>query len=296
MDSDIQATINAFTNGWVFLQKKGKETAAEFTKIYTLSMGLSFLELLILLVILLMGMGSVLFEGVGSKEYIYNISATLVRNVFVIAALSIPVILVFRIINAAVGAVTYLVVGGKKTNLMKDIGSLMIPVGGYAIAAFLLQVAIFIVPAAIMIIAILAGLDGWIIFTLVFFLLAITFAIWIVVRFLIQFGMLELVIHKNGVIGSIKTSIRLVKENWKMILIFDVAMFVVLMAIGIITQAVMYILQVFFYMAILVPPLIILVLILFVIFTLIQSVLTGLIVIPTQYLFWKSVKRGANGQ
>ncbi|MFH1520962.1 MAG: hypothetical protein ABID61_04920 [Candidatus Micrarchaeota archaeon] len=278
-----------------FYKKKGKNTAIEFTKIYSLSICLSFLEFLILAAIIVIGAGSVLFAGFGSNEYIYNIAAALVSNILIIAGLSIPIILIFRIINAAVGAVPYLVVGDRKTTLISDVISLLVPVGGYAIAAFLLQVVVFIIPAAIMIIVVLAGIDVWIVIIIMLIILAITFAIWVVIRFLIQFGMLELVINKKGVIESIKASMTLAKENWKMILIFDVAMFIVLIVIGVVSEAVMYILQMFFYISVMIPPLIVIVLLLFVLISLIQSVLTGLIVIPIQYIFWKSVNGVKNG-
>jgi|GEM_PF-5847210 len=127
---------------------------------------------------------------------------------------------------------------------------------------------------------------------LAFTLLFISILILIVFLFFAQFAVLELLINERGPWESIMNSLELVKKNFWAVIAFDIAYWIISMALGSVMAFISYSIQILFFMLMMVNPLagiLIMVLILLIVEIIYVAGMKA-IMLPFMYKFWKNIQ------
>ncbi|MBN1170081.1 hypothetical protein JXA56_03575 [Candidatus Micrarchaeota archaeon] len=200
------------------LEKNWKKLAIDFSKIY----GLIYLILIISTIIMV---GSWLMVSTGIMGNIWI-------GIAVAVAATIVLQIIMIVLTGVIRATAYLVVSeraaGKSIGIIREAGKLLFPVARYTLVIIAIQIAILAVIIAP--ILLLSGSASVILMTIFAVACIIAFVVFL---FIIQFGLLEVIYSKTGVIASLKASINKVKKNVVPVFIFDLILLVIVLALSI---------------------------------------------------------------
>ena len=153
---------------------------------------------------------------------------------------------------------------------------------GYALFVLLLMVVLFGLPFLVLLIPNIG-------FLLLFPLLLVSLIVYIIIHFLIQFTFWELVLGGKRLIDSIRVSIALVRSNLVGVLVFDIALFIIGLIVAGFFWAISNILQIVVLPLSIFLPIagLVLYVILYMVVTIIQSILIYMVEYPFNLVYWK---------
>jgi len=269
-----------------FLQKKASPLFVDLLKIEAGST-------ILLIAVLVMGVFAMWGLGLIPESFDFsdkeNFASEMIKFLPLIAGLAVAM-LVGGILSTIFESVGYNAVDlrmkNSKVRILERFSRNFLPVLSLIVLLGVIQVIIFFPP-------ILSLLSRNVTLMFLSFVLFMLSAIVLVIfLFFVQFVMLELVINGRGPWESIKQSYSLVKNNFWGVLVFDIAYWVIAMALGSVMGVISYVFQLFVYGGLMVSPLlgIAFAFILMFIIGLVYNAITKTIMLPFQYKFWKGIQ------
>ncbi|MBU0532855.1 hypothetical protein KKB44_05170 [Candidatus Micrarchaeota archaeon] len=275
MGNDLDSVGKSLNDTFKFLTKNYKMEFTEFVKIYLLMYVVAILGILII--------GGAAFLILGSMIVLPNTPWILA----IIGLVALLIVLIFVILTTSISSTAYTVIDKKELDIFGKIKEILVPVAKYFIGMGLLKIAVFGIPAIIVLFGFLNNQQLMLWLGVLLFILCIL--VWIVIGFFIQFALVEIVIRKKDGIEAIKDSYRLVKKNIVATVVFDILLMVAMFAINAVFGAIQNLVGVVFIFGIFNIAFMVLGGIFMIVIMFFQSIIMGMIMIPAQYFFWKAI-------
>lgn len=259
------------------LMRDYKQLGISFTKIYTLAFIIDIIALAAIGALVLLGLGGSLLLGDAIKD-----PALIIPLVII----GVGVFMAFSVVSVAVGAVTYNAVherlSGRSVSVLAKSMELLPPMAAY-----------FFIYAIILLFAFAVVGVSWTVFgvTIVFPVIVMLLAIaaLIALMFLFQFTIMEIAVNGTGVLESFRRSASLVRRNLLVTFVFDIALFLLAVAVSAVFSALSQGLSLGFALGAITPLFLLPVILAIMVVSLIQSIVTGMVTVPVQYFFWRSL-------
>ena len=263
-----------------FAMKNFRELAVRISKIYLLTFGLFVAALIIIVAPALALGGASLFSGSWAL-------------LFPLLALAIVVLLAVGFVNASINMVRFIAVEdvAKKaqTRIIASATPLISSVVVYSIASLLLVVVFVGIPVLLGSMVGFSGSAGTV--GLLAFVLAIAFALVFLILFslFVQFSALEIAINKKGGIEALRSSYALVRNNLAAVIIYDIILFIISFAIGMVFGVINQVLSFGMAMGAFNIALLVIVVCIYAVVVIAESILINTVLTPVEYFFWKSL-------
>jgi len=293
----MSGTDIAFDNvkkGFEFTQKNYRKFFNEMLKIIVLSFAVTF-ALVMILTLLAVGLAGV-FSGS---------AAPMIAGILILIAL----IFVAAIIGEAIESVVYNAMDkwGKKMNIWGQAKKNLKPIFLYVLAMIVIYGILVILPMMLMLGVSFGSLAygeenpavmaGFVVGQLGARLYQMVASI--IIAFILQFVMFELIVARMGIIDSIRKSFSIVKKNFIPTIVFDIVTWAISMAVAVVAiVALLILLLILGLIAFALYGIagdtalwiIALGVLIFIIFILALSALELTVVLPMQYYYWKAVR------
>lgn len=293
--TEIDIAFDNVKKGFEFTQKNHKKFFNEMLKIIVLSFAVTFAVIIAITVLFVASVG------------IFADAAT----ILVVGILAmIVLIFIAAIIGESIESVIYNVMDkwGKKVNIWGQAKKNMKPIFLYVLAMIVIYGILVILPMMLMLgasfgslaygeenPAVMAGFVAGQLGARLYQMVA-----GIILAFILQFVMFELIVARMGVIDSIKKSVSIVKKNFVPTIVFDVVTWAISMAVAVVAiVALLILLLILGLIAFALYGIagdaalwiiIALGVLIFIIFILALSALELTVVLPMQYYYWKAVR------
>ncbi len=276
MANSLDTVTSSVGSSLDFAAKNFKGLAAGMTKVYLLEYAFTLVVAAILAAAVL---------GLGGAAILTKSFAVLVPLILI----GIILLVFMGIVNASISLVRYSVVddvGKRPTPIIKSAADNLQPAAVYELASLAGIIVLGGIPIAIGIALFAFGVAGVLLGAL-FFLLAI--ALIAAFLLLIQFAGVEIAVNRCGGIEALKRSAALVRKNLWAVLIFDIALFILSFAIGILFSIVDQVLVLGMGLGALSVAFFAFFFVIYLVALLAESVIAGCVITPATYFFWKAV-------
>lgn len=279
----LDMVVAPFKETWKLIEKSYKELFIDFAKVYLLTFLFGAIAGgAIIAFMLALGIGASI--------------ADLLTNPPILIAIALIGGIIFvgiSIITSAISTTMYPLVEartkGKRIDIIKTAIDFIPRMAKYLLLVWGISILIFLPGVVVLGIALFVESLG-LLALLAPLMVLISVGAYLIFAFLIQFAIIELALKKMGPVEAIKTSMAKVKRNWLVVLGFDILVFLVSLAIGVLSSVVQQGISFLGILAIVNIALVALVFILAVILMLITTILTAMATIPAFYYFWRSMK------
>ncbi len=262
-----------------FAMKNFRELAVRIAKIYLLTFGIFAAALAVIAALAIALGGASLLGG----------NAAMLLPLILVAVVAIIAVIIF---NASINMVRFVAVEdvSKKagTRIIATAMPLIPAVVVYSIASLIL-IGVFVgVPMAVGFVA-MAGLKGAA--GLILFILAMVAAVVLAILFslFLQFASLDIAINKSGGIDALKRSYALVRKNLAAVIIYDIILFLISFAIGVVFGILNELLSLGFAIGAFNIALLAIVLVIYFAVVIAESILINTVLTPVEYFFWKGI-------
>ncbi len=281
MAGSLDTATSSIGSSLEFVMKNYKALLAEMAKVYVLGFGITMAALAVCAILLLAFGGAALVSG--------GAAAMGMLLPFIVAALI--VLFLAGIASTCVMLARFPIIDGmarkSRPPILGTAGSLLSPVAVYSVIMAVLALIVLGVPLAISLFAFSGGGGGALLVAVA--LLVVMILIWIVIAFFVQFAQLGMVMNGQGAIDALRGSAALVRKNMATVLVFDIGLFVISFAVGIVFSIIN---QVFVFAISLAAVNIVLLALLFLLYialVIIEGVVISAVVSPVQLFFWKTI-------
>lgn len=293
MTDDIDLAVDNVKKGLDFSFKNYRKFFPEMLKVTVLSAGIVFGAVIIIALLFY----AVFATGSGLEQTWLTIA--------VLIAFAIIVILAMTFTSSAVESVVYNIMDrwGKKTRIIPNFKKNFKPIFFYTLALIAINIVVFI-PVIIIAIAIaVGGVESAL--SSIFgelFIRIYQFVAGMIVAFILQFALFELIIARTGVIASIKKSYSIAKKTFIPTVVFDILAwvvgFVASLVLIIVLLVVALILGLIAFVIVsgivgseaLILPIIAFVVLLLLIFVIISTAVELTVTLPMKYFYWKKAR------
>ncbi len=293
MTDDIDLAVDNVKKGLDFSFKNYRKFFPEMLKVTVLSAGIVFGAVIIIALLFY----AVFATGSGLEQTWLTIA--------VLIAFAIIVILAMTFTSSAVESVVYNIMDrwGKKTRIIPNFKKNFKPIFFYTLALIAINIVVFI-PVIIIAIAIaVGGVESAL--SSIFgelFIRIYQFVAGMIVAFILQFALFELIIARTGVIASIKKSYSIAKKTFIPTVVFDILAWVVGFVASliwiIVLLVVALILGLIAFVIVsgivgseaLILPIIAFVVLLLLIFVIISTAVELTVTLPMKYFYWKKAR------
>ncbi len=279
----LDMVVAPFKETWALIEKSYKELFIDFAKVYLLTFIFGAIAGgAVIAFILALGIGASLTD--------------ILTNTPLLAAIAVIGGIVFvgiSIITSAISTTMYPLVEartkGKGIDIIKTVIDFIPRMARYLLVVWGISILIFL--PGVVVLGLALFVDGLALLALVAPLIVfVSIVVYLLFAFLIQFAIIELALNKMGAVDALKTSMAKVKRNWLVVLGFDIAVFLVSLAIGIVSSVIQQVVSFLGILAVINIVLVGLVVLLAVVLMLITTILTAMATIPSFYYFWRSMK------
>lgn len=262
-----------------FAMKNFRELAVRIAKIYLLTFGIFIAALALLAAFAIALGGASMLSG----------NAAMLLPLILVAAL---VLIAVAILNASIGMVRFVAVEdvsrNADTRIIAAATPLMPAVVVYSIASLVL-IGVFVgLPMALGVVA-MAGLKGAAGFAVFILAMAVAVILAILFGLFLQFATLDIAINKSGGIDALRNSYALVRKNLAAVIIYDIILFVISFAIGVVFGVLNELLSLGFALGAFNIALLAVVLVVYFAVVIAESILINTVLTPVEYFFWKSI-------
>jgi hypothetical protein len=281
---NLDMIINPFRETWKLNKKSFRDLFIDFAKIYFITFIIGGLigGAIIAMVVALGVTGSI---------------AEIISNPPLLVGLALIGAILFAgisIITTAITTTMYPTVKarekGKGIPIIKTAKEFLPRVAKYLLIVWGAMFLIFIPALIVVMIALFVEGLGILVFAAPLVAL-ISLIVYVVFAFLIQFAIIELAIKGKGAMDSINASVAMVKKNWLAVLGFDIMVFLVAFAIGLVSSVIQQIAGFLMVFAIINIAIMVLVIGLIVLISVITAVVTAMATTPAFYFFWRSMSK-----
>ncbi len=279
MAGALDTVTTSISSSLDFAMKNFRELAARIARIYLLTFGI-FAATLAIIAALFIALGGVsLLDG----------NAAMLLPLIIVAAI---ILIAAAIFNGSIDLVRFVAVEdvSKKagTRIIATAMPLAPAVVAYAVASLVLMGVLVGVPAVIgfAAMAVLKGAAGLILFILGMVaaaVLAILFSLFV------QFASLDIAINKSGGIQALRNSYALVRKNLAAVIIYDIIMFIISFAIGMVFGIVNEVLSFGVTLGAFNIALFAVMVAIFLVVAIAESILINTVLSPVEYFFWKGI-------
>jgi hypothetical protein len=231
MVGTIDYIKESLSKGYALTKSKAERIFKSLLTIYAMVYGISILEMAIIgtMAYLIVGIPLAdslsLASGKGIASY-----ADLIGKLIILAAVSLPIILIELVLGAAIGSVSLNVIEdaslGKDTDLKAQFMKNLMPILKITLVRWAIYI-LFALPLAAL--YLVGGYNAIIAICIFAIILALAF---FALMFAIQFSLYELILGGRGVIDSMKASASLVKRNIFSVLLLNVIFLFLGFAVG----------------------------------------------------------------
>ncbi len=281
MAGSLDTATGSIGSSLEFVMKNFKALLGEMARVYILGFGITMAALAVCAVLLLAFGGAALVGG--------GAAAMGMLLPLIIAALI--VLFLAGIASTCVMLARFPIIDGmaKKSRppILGTAGSLLGPVTVYSVIMAVLALVVIGVPLALSFFAFSGAGGGGLLLAIA--LMVVMIIAYLVIAFFLQFAQLGMVMNGQGAIDSLRGSAALVRKNMAAVLVFDIGLFVVSFAIGIVFSIIN---QIFVFGLSLAAVNIFILAILFLLYialVIVEGVVISAVVSPMQLFFWKAI-------
>ena len=282
MGSTIDRAVSVAGSSLDFSLKKWETLVWPLAKIYAV-------EFLLIMVVGALAAGLAFMAIGGAAAELLDPVIAIVLIFIMISLLVIPL----AIFSRAVSMVSYRAIdsvdrGGKgDVPIIAGAREMLVPVAVYSLVMFGAFVGALVILGGLFAIALFSFPLAGIFLLPPFFLLFMAFAL--VISFLFQFAPLEIALKGAGGTEALRKSASLVRANLGLTIVFDIIVFFISIAVGVVFSLVSQVLSMLFAVAAIVPGLFIVLMAVMMVLFFVQSIATGILIVPLMYRFWKSL-------
>jgi hypothetical protein len=279
----LEMVVSPFRETWALIEKSYRELFIDFAKIYILTFIFGAIAGgAIIAFVLALGIGASMADLLTNPPLI-----------IAIALIGATALIGISIVTSAISTTMYPLVKarakGKGIDIIKTAIDFIPRMAGYLLVVWGVSILLFI--PGVLVFGLSVFFEGLGLLMLLAPLVVLaSLAAYLVFAFLIQFAIIEIALNNMGAVEAMKASMAKVKGNWLVVLGFDIAVFLISLAIGIVSSVINQLIGFLSILAIVNVALVALVFIMSLIVMLITTIVTAMVTIPAFYYFWRSLK------